>query len=157
MDSMRALELGSLRTNSTVSALQHHSLDEDVNAIDTMYEQKSDHMKQYFCKEVNLVARAELQRKRYHTAQCKQSLLNGFAVVEQCEQQISIAPHVVWFCVQACGALTLGALLNAASFDAAGPADQRGIWFSISVLTAFFIAKAVALTHEIVMVLRFKI
>ena len=154
---MRALELGSLRTNSTVSALQHQSLDEDVSAIEILYQQKSDHIKQYFCKEVNLVAQAELQGKQDHTAQCKQSLLNGLAVVEQCEQRISVAPHVVWFCVQACGALALGALLNAASFDAAGPADQRGIWFSISVLTAFFIAKAVALTHDIVMVLRFKI
>lgn len=115
---MRALELGSLHTNATVLALQHQSLDEDVNAIDTMYEQKSDRMKRYFCKEVNLVAQAEVNGKRSHMAQCKQSLLTGLAVVEQCEQQIGIVQHVVWFCVQACGAMALGALLNAASFDA---------------------------------------
>jgi hypothetical protein len=89
--------------------------------------------------------------------QCKQSILNGLAVVEKCEQQISTVPHVIWFCVQACSALAPGALLNAASFDTADPADQQGIWFSISVFTAFVTAKAVALTYDIAMVLRFEV
>jgi hypothetical protein len=122
-----------------------------------MYEQKLDRIKRYFCKHVNMIAQEETDGKRSHVAQCKQSLLNGLAVVEQGEKKISIVPHVVWFCVQACAALILGALLNAASFDAAGKADQRGIWFAIAFLTMFVGAKAVALTRDIVSILQFKI
>jgi hypothetical protein len=133
------------------------SQDKDINAIEAMYEQKLDRIKRYFCKHVNMIAQEETNGKRSYIAQCKQSLLSGLAVVEQCEEEISIVPHVVWFCVQACAALTLGALLNAASFDAAGKADQRGIWFAIAVLTMFVGAKTVALTHDIVSILRFGI
>ena len=121
-----------------------------------MYEQKLNRIKQYSRKQVNLIAQEEIKGKRSHIAQRKRSLLNGLAVVEQCEQGISIVPHLVWFCIQACAALVLGALLNAASFDAAAKDEQHGIWFMIAFLTVFVCVKAITLTHDLVTILRFK-
>ena len=60
------------------------------------------------------------------------------------------------FVAQSCGALALGALLNAASFDAASKAEQSSVWLSIAVLLVFVGVKAVTLTYEMVRIMRFK-
>lgn len=122
-----------------------------------MYAEKLPRIKQYFYKNVKLIDDDESRSKgRLHIAQSKQALLSGYEVVEERERQIRIVPHLVWFGLQSCGALVLGALLNAASFDAAGKTDQHDVWLSIAVLLAFVSVKVITLTYEIVRILRFK-
>ena len=136
--------------------LRQHLQYQELEAIETTYAEKLSRVKQYFCREVSWIAQAEAVTKdRLHVARSKQSMLNGFAVVEQCEKRVSIVPHMLWFGIQACAALILGALLNAASFDAAGKDDQHGIWLSISVLLVFVSVKVVTLTYEITRIMRF--
>jgi hypothetical protein len=171
MDCLRELEAGQA-SDSTFSfnpattsdsnqnvqrtMVRQHLQHQEVEAIETMYAEKLPRIKKYFCREVNGITQTEAVTKDHlHVARIKQSLLKGFAVVEQCEQRVSIVPHTLWFGVQACAALSLGALLNAASFDAAAKGDQRGIWFAISVLLVFVSVKVIILTRETARIMRF--
>lgn len=144
-------------SNATIgSNLRERLHDQNIEHIETLYDEELPRLRQYFYRHVKIIAEEGFGKERSHMSLYKQSLLNGLEAVERRESEISIVPHIVWFGIQACGALALGALLNAASFDAAGEDEKPGVLVAIALLFAFLSAKLIILTYEFVAILRMK-
>ena len=123
-------------------------------SVDAGYERDRSSMERYSLKELNAVDNYYGTYDRLTTSQLKEQLLAKVKLANMFEDQIVIGAHILWFIINAAGAVVLGVLLNSAPFDGARKEGQERTWFAIGLFFPFMGVKIVSLCRDVFMMAR---